>query len=173
MWVLGLLIVLSAARLVAPITPGFDCATVTVQEVCNEDCQFCQAKALIDYFWVLNGPHWFFNLNWPTNGDLSADNYVLLDHCTWFGVYCCTENKTLTDIDDPAALLYTLTNNTQCDVPFGVAVILLAENNLNGSLSTEVLGTSALRVSLRLLVIDSEHLSAIHTWMCPQLKGEC
>ena len=137
----------------AQLSPGFSCELLDLEPVCGAECQFCQAQGLLGHIWTLNGPDWVYNTGWPASGSLS--NYSALEHCSWFGVFCCGADHTLTGIDHPELLKYLLTDDTKCSVPYGVAVLLLSHNNLTGTLSSEFLSTSPLRLSLDIIALNS------------------
>ncbi len=134
----------------------FNCSDVRPQRTCDDTCQYCQQQALLTYIWPLNGPNWRNRAGWPSDGDMSL--YVPEAHCSWYGVYCCGSDFTLLNVADPATLRYTVTNRTSCQVPFGVSIILLGNNGLNGSISTDIFSLSALRVSLEVFSAESKPL---------------
>ena len=135
-------------------TRSFNCSDVRLQRTCDDTCQYCQQQALLEYVWPLNGPNWRNNDGWPSDGKLAL--YAPEAHCSWYGVYCCGSDSTLLNIEDPATLRYTVTNRTTCQVPSGVAIILLGNNGLNGSLSTGMFSSSALQVSLEVFRAESK-----------------
>lgn len=154
---LGYLILMSGfGPGLAQLTGGFSCDSIELQAECDDNCQYCQVQALLSYFLSLNGPEWYHNDGWPADGTIQ--NYTAYQHCDWFGVICCSEDSKLM-VANPITLNYLLTNDTDCSVPFGVAVILLSSNNLRGNLSNELLSESALRVSLDILVLNSARLA--------------
>lgn len=144
-----------ASLLLLPnLTWAFNCDDVRLQDTCDDNCQHCQQQALLEHVWPLNGPNWRNRDGWPSDGRLAS--VAPLAHCSWYGVYCCGSDSTLMNIEDPATLRYTVTNRTTCQVPFGVAIILLGNNGLNGSLSTEMFSSSALHVSLEVFRAESK-----------------
>lgn len=145
---------LASLLLLPNLACSLNCSAVRLQRTCDDNCQFCQQQALLKYIWPLNGPNWRNSGGWPSTGEVNL--YVPKAHCSWYGVYCCGSDFTLLNIDDPATLRYTVTNRTSCKVSFGVAIILLGNNGLNGSLSTEMFGSSALQVSLEVFRAESE-----------------
>jgi hypothetical protein len=54
-------------------------------------------------------------------------------------------------------LAYVLTNRSTCEIPFGVSIILLGNNSLNGTLSGGLLGDSALRISIEILILNGKY----------------
>lgn len=136
-------------------TPGYNCSEVALADTCDDDCQYCQQQALLDYVWVLNGPNWHDNTGWPQNGTIGW-SYTPLSHCEWDGVYCCGPDYTLLNVGDPAVRAYMLTNRTACEVPYGVAIILQGNNSLNGTISGALFSDSALRISLQILDLHSK-----------------
>lgn len=133
---------------------AFDCNSALVSGDCNEFCQYCQQQALLDYLWLLDGPRWISRGGWPANG--KPDTSRPSAHCSWYGVYCCSANFTISDLANPAALSNTISNQTSCEIPNGVAIILLGNNGLKGTLSSSLFSTSALRISLEVFRAESK-----------------
>ena len=125
----------------------------TLQVTCDDNCQFCQQLHLLDYLYALNGPNWINNTNWPP---LNTTTFEPHEHCSWWGVLCCGEDHTLSNVSHPELVDYTLTSGTACDVPYGVSVILLGANNVSGMLQQDFLHMSALRISLNIIVLNGE-----------------
>lgn len=144
---------MSSAAVAAQLSPGFSCNMVDIASTCGDDCQYCQMLALIDSFWSLNGPAWHNNTGWPADG--TPEGYVPLAHCSWHGIYCCGADGSLIADRDTGSRSFVVTGQTACKVPLGVAAILLASNNLNGTLDDQLLISSPLRVSLDILTLNS------------------
>lgn len=135
-------------------TRGLNCDDIEVEHVCSEDCQFCQQQALLDYLWPLGGPEWVNKAEWPRDGRL--EGLEPQAHCSWFGIYCCGSDNTLLSAHNPAELRYTYTNRTGCEVPLGVAIILLGNNNLNGSLNGSLFSSTALQYTMEVFRAESK-----------------
>lgn len=152
---------------------GFDCAGVQPAPVCDENCQFCQQKALLQYIWPLNGPNWERSEGWPVSGTLAG--FVAQAHCRWYGVLCCGADHTILDNPSSSHLDGIMTNLTKCEVPLGVAVLILGSNGLSGPLDSQILASSALRLSLEviraesklLLLLPSVHSSLLLSMLTP------
>ncbi len=99
-----LILVFTFRLILADPTPGYNCSAVPLQDICDDDCQYCQQEALLDYLWVLNGPNWHSKQGWPANDTIAE--YIPLSHCEWAGIYCCGSDNTLLNVEDPALLAY-------------------------------------------------------------------
>lgn len=133
---------------------GLTCENLQSAKLCDKACQLCQQKALLEHLWTLNGPEWKNQAGWPAEGSLNYSEP--LQHCEWYGIYCCGPDNTLLNVEDPYQLRYTYTNRTTCSVPFGVALILLGNNGLKGSMQASMFSTTALKLSLEVFRADSK-----------------
>ena len=134
-------------------THQIDCEALTAAQVCDAACQQCQQKALRELYTALDGTTWRHSEGWTPLEDVSGS---AREHCSWYGVLCCGSDGTLWDLPYPGFTQYVLTNETECAMPGGVSALLLANNGMTGELDGSHLGSSALRLSLEVLVLNGQ-----------------
>ena len=101
--------------------------------VCDTTCQQSQRAALLDLYQATKGSSWYLNTWWglPNSGWGSEGNVSsgLPAHCSWAWVFCCgADGYVYLDPSIP------WTVDVQCNTFAGVTILILADNNLTGTL---------------------------------------
>ena len=96
---------------------------------CDGTCQSEQRRALQEIFTSLSGAQWKNHSRWDLTNTTNSFTSGPADHCTWFGVSCCSQYG-IVQVPSP----YTAPVILRCTQPGAVAGLRLVTNMLRGTL---------------------------------------